>query len=211
MITRLLRFWKPARHIRTLAAAGVLVTGSLTAGILSTTTASAAAVHTIVDYTPVAMAPYNSSTTYGLNNGTDIWISCYLIGDTVSGPYGSENVWDMLSVGDPGHFVPDADVYTGSNSPIVPRCAAVPGTTIGSNTLAVRTGPGDNNATAEYIAPGNKVEITCYRTGTYVTGPYGTENYWDRLTLDNDGSAGEWLPDALVYTGSNSAVVPVCP
>jgi hypothetical protein len=142
--------------------------------------------------------------------GASFNISCYMTGDTVSGPYGPENVWDV-TLGSPYDyavgFVPDADVYTGSNSPVVPRCSAAIGTVIGENPVNVSNSPG-NGLTYDTLRVGENVAIRCYTTSaTSVSGPYGSENIWDQLA---DWAGEAWVPDALIYTGSNSAVVPHC-
>lgn len=110
-----------------------------------------------------------------------------------------------------GYFVPDADIYTGSNSPVVPPCSATRGTAIGNEPVNVQYGPSTSSLVIDSVPLGENVEITCYSTGNWVNGPYGSENIWNHLTADIDGGAGEWVPDALIYTGSNSAVVPHCP
>jgi hypothetical protein len=52
-----------------------------------------------------------------LRLGEQIEIKCYTTGTRVSGPYGSENIWDQLTANWEGPmFVPDALIYTGSNS-----------------------------------------------------------------------------------------------
>lgn len=56
------------------------------------------------------------------------------------------------------------------------------------------------------VRKGARVNFSCYRNGASVTGPYGTSKMW--LSVDNH--PGKWVPDAWVYTGSNSAVVPHC-
>lgn len=62
------------------------------------------------------------------------------------------------------------------------------------------------------IYSGTYVEIKCYSTGGWMDGPYGAENIWDLITATIGGANDhEWVPDALVYTGSNSAVMPACP
>jgi uncharacterized protein YraI len=169
---------------------------------------------------PESWGPYQSSTSGHLTyNEFNVTISCYLTGDSVTGPYGSENVWDELSGGmvsggtgfQIGTFVPDADLYTGSNSPIVPPCSTTLGQTIGGNQVPVYSGPGTNNTYLGSVASGVKLEMICYSTGTPVSGPYGSETIWDLITVSYFGLGGQsWVPDALVYTGSNSAVVPHC-
>jgi uncharacterized protein YraI len=203
-----------SRRTRILAAVGLLFGGTLGVGVLNATTASAdAGAHTIVDFTTEASGPYLTSGRILIGSGIDITISCYVTGQSVTGPYGSENVWDLVSGGpagvETGAFVPDAQIYTGSNSPVVPQCSTALGETIGSGPLNIRTGPGAGYALAGTLNTGVYVEVKCYSTGTTVNGPYGAENVWDRITL-TDQAASEWIPDALVYTGSNSAVVPHC-
>lgn len=201
--------------------AAVVLAAALSAVVLNASAANAdPTVHALVNNTPEAWAPYLSSTSDHLNANQNITISCYLIGDTVTGPYGSENVWDLVSGGSPsranggnvdsGTFVPDADIYTGSNSPIVPRCSTVLGQTIGGNTVWLYSGPGTGYSIVGPINSGQLLEIKCYRLGTPVSGPYGTESIWDLITV-NWMAPQVWVPDALVYTGSNSAVVPPCP
>jgi uncharacterized protein YraI len=201
-----------------LAAVGLLIIGALSATVLDTPAARAdTTVYTIAESTPESWAPYLASTTDHLPVDTDITISCYLTGDTVTGLYGSENVWDEVSGGsgansadvETGTFVPDADVYTGSNSPVVPHCSTAFGQTIGGNDVPLYSGPGTNNTYLGFVNSGFGLEIKCYSTGTTVSGPYGSENVWDLLTVTWFAPEA-WIPDALVYTGSNSPVVPHC-
>jgi hypothetical protein len=208
-----------SRQTQALAATVLLVMGAFSVSLLNSPAAHAdPTVHTIVEGTPEAWAPYLSSKSNNLHINTNITISCYLTGDTVNGPYGSENVWDLVSGGSPaggsggdvetGTFVPDADIYTGSNSPVVPRCSTALGHTIGSNQIQLNSGPG-TGTNLGFVNPGQLLEIKCYKTGTNVSGPYGTENIWDLITVTWFAPA-VYVPDALVYTGSNSAVVPAC-
>jgi uncharacterized protein YraI len=208
-----------ARSRRTwaLAAATVMTIGAFSASPLDTTAAYAdPTAYTLIQNTPESWGPnWNYSSFVGsIDVDTEITISCYLTGDTVTGPYGSENVWDMVSGSpdvqlDTGTFVPDAYIYTSSNSPVVPRCPAALGRILGNVQVTVYGGPGYNYHLDGYVSPGVNVAIKCYSTGTTVSGPYGSENIWDRTTRTYPASA-QWVPDALVYTGSNSAVVPHC-
>jgi hypothetical protein len=154
-----------------------------------------------------------------LDDDEGIFISCYVTGQYVSGPDGSEDVWDMVT-GAPynsvqtGGFVPDALVYTGSNSPVVPRCPGVVAQVIGDVQVPVyENGPGFgtgySNTVQGYLSPEAAVVITCYSTGAQLTGPYGPETIWDKTTRTSPASS-QWVPDAYVYTGSNYAVVPHC-
>jgi hypothetical protein len=69
----------------------------------------------------------------------------------------------------------------------------------------VRSGPGESNGLLGTLPNNTPVSIYCFVAGQPVSGPYGTEDLWDALTN------GGYVPDALIYTGSNSAVVPACP
>ena len=203
---------------RTLAAAGLLVLTTLSTGVLTATTASAdVSVHTIADSTPESLAPYVSSEIDTIPyEPTVISISCYLTGDTVDGPDGPEDIWDLVSSGGPvyvqaGTFVPDADVYTGSSSPVVPPCSMTFGMAIGNDPVKIRSGPGGGYTwdANDVVGLGDYAAIKCSVTGEAVTGPYGTETTWDELTA-TFATAPAYVPDALMYTGSNSAVVPHC-
>jgi uncharacterized protein YraI len=216
-----LRFHRPrTRRARVLAVAGLVIIGTFSATVLRTPVARADASVYPLQSTAEYWGP--STNASGIIQGDSgyiqddegIYISCYVTGETVSGPYGSENVWDEVS-GAPynqvatGGFVPDALVDTGSNSPVVPRCSGVVGQVIGNVQVTVYNGPGYNNTLLGYVSSGVDVVVTCYSTGTPVTGPYGTENIWDKTTRTSTASQ-QWVPDAYVYTGSNSAVLPHC-
>ncbi|MQY36314.1 hypothetical protein SRB17_43130 [Streptomyces sp. RB17] len=62
-------------------------------------------------------------TNYGivrvLPEGVQVPIYCQTPGTTVTGPYGTSNIWDNI---DNGEFVSDAYVQTGSDGYIAPRC-----------------------------------------------------------------------------------------
>ncbi|MFD3924040.1 peptidase [Streptomyces sp. NPDC058595] len=47
-------------------------------------------------------------------------INCQKAGQSVSGPYGTSNIWDNIANGE---FVSDAYVRTGSDGYVAPRCA----------------------------------------------------------------------------------------
>ena len=71
-------------------------------------------------------------------------------------------------------------------------------------TVNLRSGPGTSFNITRTVATGTVLNLSCYTSGTTVSGPYGTESAWDQTTT------GDWVSDALVYTGSNSPVVPTC-
>ncbi len=55
-----------------------------------------------------------------LPEGAKVPIFCQTPGTTVSGPYGTSNIWDNI---DDGEFVSDTNVHTGSDGYIRPRCS----------------------------------------------------------------------------------------
>lgn len=63
-------------------------------------------------------------TNYGiirvLVEGMHVPIFCQAPGTTVTGPYGTSNIWDNI---DNGQYVSDAYVYTGSDGYVASRCA----------------------------------------------------------------------------------------
>lgn len=62
------------------------------------------------NYTVVRTLPYNAR----------VRINCQKPGQSVSGPYGTSNLWDNIANGE---FVSDAYVKTGSDGYVAPRCA----------------------------------------------------------------------------------------
>lgn len=55
-----------------------------------------------------------------LSEGSRVSISCQRPGDSVSGPYGTTNIWDNIANGE---YISDAYVKTGSDGYIAPRCS----------------------------------------------------------------------------------------
>jgi uncharacterized protein YraI len=55
-----------------------------------------------------------------LSEGARVAIYCQSPGTTVTGPYGTTNIWDNIAS---GQFVSDSYVNTGSDGYIRPRCA----------------------------------------------------------------------------------------
>jgi uncharacterized protein YraI len=51
---------------------------------------------------------------------TRVAVYCQSPGTTVNGYYGTSNLWDNIN---PGQYVSDAYVHTGSDGYIAPRCA----------------------------------------------------------------------------------------
>jgi uncharacterized protein YraI len=55
-----------------------------------------------------------------LPEGSKVPIFCQTPGQTITGPYGTSNIWDNI---DDGQYVSDAYVNTGSDGYVASRCA----------------------------------------------------------------------------------------
>ncbi len=53
-----------------------------------------------------------------VSNGQQVSITCQKKGSTVTGTYGTTNLWDFIGTG----YVSDAYIYTGSDSQVAPTC-----------------------------------------------------------------------------------------
>jgi hypothetical protein len=53
-------------------------------------------------------------------NYAKVNIECYVEGETVTGRFGTSNIWDRI--GD-GHYISDTYLQTGSDLPVAPKCA----------------------------------------------------------------------------------------
>ena len=69
--------------------------------------------------------------------------------------------------------------------------------------LTVRSAASTNASAVGSVADGAKVNITCQKLGSSVTGTYGTSKLWDFI---GDG----YIADAYVSTGSDGQVAPTC-
>ena len=69
----------------------------------------------------VRSGPHLSSTAVGsVADGATINITCQTHGDTVTGKYGTSNIWDHISSG----YVTDTYVFTGSDGLVAPLCGS---------------------------------------------------------------------------------------
>jgi hypothetical protein len=144
--------------------------------------------------------------------GTTVSFDCFVAGQDVSGPYGTEDLWDAL---DSGGYIPDALVFTGSNSAVVPACPSAqfgtgsyPIAWTGGSGAQPRSGPSTGAAAdAGVIADGTLVGVACETTGDTVTDSATfTSNLWDEL------SNGGYIPNVDLDTQVNGSTpgVPSC-
>ncbi|GAB3479197.1 hypothetical protein GCM10027521_14000 [Amycolatopsis cihanbeyliensis] len=52
-------------------------------------------------------------------NHAEVILECYVEGETVTGRFGTSNIWNRIG---PGHYVSDTYLLTGSDEPVVDRC-----------------------------------------------------------------------------------------
>jgi hypothetical protein len=69
--------------------------------------------------------------------------------------------------------------------------------------LTVRSTASTSGAAVGSVADGAKVNITCQKNGTSVTGTYGTSTLWDFIGTG-------YVADAYVSTGADGQVAPTC-
>ncbi|MBL7487414.1 hypothetical protein I6A62_04830 [Frankia sp. AgW1.1] len=143
--------------------------------------------------------------TGSLSSGQTVGIHCYVAGQSVSGPYGTEDLWDAL---DTGGYIPDAELYTGSNGATVPACPSAqfgtgtyPVAWTGASGYSPRTAQSLNSASTGAVLPtGLLVAITCETTGQALTDSAGyTSSRWDAL------AGGGWIPNVYLDTQVNGA------
>ncbi|MBV1856210.1 hypothetical protein [Catellatospora tritici] len=100
---------------------GVAVTAAI--GLMAgTALAATGTVHTDSGVSiNVRSGPHTDSTIVGsVADGASITITCQTYGDTVTGKYGTSNIWDKISTG----YVTDTYVYTGSDDLVAPLCGS---------------------------------------------------------------------------------------
>lgn len=67
----------------------------------------------------VRASPTTGSAIVGsVSNGQQVSISCQKKGSTVTGTYGTTNLWDFIGTG----YVSDAYIYTVSDNQVAPTC-----------------------------------------------------------------------------------------
>ncbi|GAA4203323.1 hypothetical protein [Actinocatenispora rupis] len=133
------------------AAAGVLAFAAPAAAATGTVhTDSGAAVN-------VHSGPHTGDSVVGsVANGAGITIDCQTYGDTVTGKYGTSNVWDHISTG----YITDTYVYTGSDGLVAPLCA-------GTSTACSTSGLNDPRTCAQAVSWAVSHETTSYVADYY--------------------------------------------
>ncbi len=149
-----------SRHLRRLAlvlsTAALLITGF--GGTMSAAWASAAGtVNTNGTALNVRSTPHLSGSIVGtLADGASISIDCQTYGDTITGTYGTTNIWDHVPA--KGGYVSDTYVYTGSDTLVAPLCS---GTTAQSCSIS---GTGDPRTCGEAVTWAKNHQTTSYHS-----------------------------------------------
>ncbi len=148
------------RNLRRLAlvvpAAALMIAGF--GGTMSAAWASASGtVNTAGTELTVRSGPHVGSTAVGsLADGAGISIDCQTYGDTVTGHYGTTNIWDHVPA--KGGYVSDTYIYTGSDTLVAPLCG---GTTTQSCSTS---GLGDPNTCAAAVSWAKSHATTSYHS-----------------------------------------------
>jgi uncharacterized protein YraI len=151
-----------------------------------------------------------------VSSGSYVSFNCYVQGEAITGPYGTETLWDQL---DDGGYASDAWIYTGSNSAVVPQCSSPqPPPPPGGNQYRIAWTGGlgvyprtSTSMSASKVSPalaeGAVVTISCETTGETVTDTAGyTSSLWDQL------DSGYYVANVYINTGTNDRTpgVPDC-
>lgn len=111
---------------RRLAIAAVLVTTASATGAQAAQAQNGYHINTAGANLTVRSGPGTGySATGSIADGHPVDISCQAYGSTVSGTYGTSNVWDKIGA---GRYVADSYVYTGHDGKFLSTCATSSGT-----------------------------------------------------------------------------------
>lgn len=111
------------RRLLLTTTAAVVTAGIPLVAALPAAAAASATVHTdAVNLTVRAAATSNSAALGTIADGTVVSISCQTHGETITGKYGTSDVWDYLP--GRGGYITDTYVYTGSDGLVAPLCTS---------------------------------------------------------------------------------------
>jgi uncharacterized protein YraI len=146
------------RAVTLFATVAVAVAVAVAAGT-GTALAATGTVHTDSgEAVNVHSGPHTSAAVVGsVANGASVSISCQTYGDTVTGKYGTSDIWDKI----PSGYITDTYVYTGSDGLVAPLCS---GTTAPTCSAA---GLGDPNTCAQAVAWAKAHESTADNPNYY--------------------------------------------
>lgn len=132
----------------------------------------------------VRSAPSTSAASAGtVADGTAVEVDCQTTGETVTGKYGTSNIWDHV----PGGYITDTYVFTGSDGRIAPDCTGVPDVPAETCSTA---GLGNENTCAEAVTKA-KSRVHTGNVSSY-------DGWCDRINAENYG---------FTFSGSNTAYI----
>ena len=156
----------------------------------------------------VHSSPTTSSTTlYNLNNGAVVTITCYTLGDTVSGSQGTTDQWDQIDSGTYGvGYASHAYISSGDSIPLCSSTNQCSGKVVVSsgNTLKVHSYPSTSSSTLYSLDNSAVVDLTCVTKGDTVSGSQGTSSDWFQINSNGYASAAYMSPSCIPATCSST-------
>lgn len=181
------------------AAVGATVLVASVAGAASALAATGTVNTAGAPLTVRASASSSATAVGSVADGASITISCQTHGSSVSGTYGTSDVWDYVPA--KNGYVADAYVYTGSDGTIAPACSGGGGSTSGCTSF-------------QATSCGQAVSWAKNHIGTHDSGEYG--GMCDHVVglaygLSHSGSTtayNHWLAIPSQYRHAGDRTVP---
>lgn len=140
----------------------------------------------------------SSSVVSSVANGAAVTISCQTYGDTVTGKYGTSDIWDKISSG----YITDTYVYTGSDGLVAPLCSGTPTTTCSTSGL------GDPNSCATAVAWAKSHETTSYNANYYRLCDHVVGLAYGFSASGSETAYDHWLAVPAAYKHAGDTNVP---
>lgn len=176
------------------AAAAVAVLGTGTAFAASGT------VHTDSgESVNVHSGPHTSAAVVAsVASGSAVTISCQTHGDTVTGKYGTSDIWDKISTG----YITDTYVYTGSDGLVAPLCGT------SSSPTCSTSGLGDPHTCTQAVSWAKSHESTAYHSNYYGMCDHVMGLAYGFSASGSETAYDHWLAVPAKYKHAGSTSVP---
>lgn len=160
----------------------VALAAGIVLGVAGPAFAASGTVHTDSGVAVTIRAtPSTSGTPVGsVANGAAVTISCQTNGSTVTGKYGTSDIWDKVGSG----YITDTYVYTGSDGRVAPDCA-------GSTLSCTTSGTGDPNSCAQ--------AVTKAKSRVHTGNDSSYDGWCDRINAQNYGWTASGSTTAYVH------------
>lgn len=174
--------------------AAVVIVGAGTAfaasGTVHTDSGEAVNVHS---------GPHTASSVVGsVANGAGITITCQTYGDTVTGKYGTSDIWDKISSG----YITDTYVYTGSDGLVASLCSGTTSATCST------TGLGDPNTCAQAVTWAKSHESTSDNPNYYGMCDHVMGLAYGFSASGSETAYDHWLAVPAKYKHAGETTVP---